>query len=83
MLQLGNIGLQRLHGTKIDEFYIHLRTAGRRDGKGGLAPQMVTHIHRLLSQILASAVKARKLRTSPMEAVQTTPKVRREGNPGS
>lgn len=76
--KLGKIALQKLDGSKIDDFYQHLRTAGRRDGKGGLAPQTVQHIHRLLSQIMASAVKARKLRQSPMAAVQTTPKVRSE-----
>ncbi|RWN28898.1 site-specific integrase [Mesorhizobium sp.] len=76
--KLGKTALQKLDGTKIDEFYAHLRTDGRRDGKGGLAAQTVQHIHRLLSQILSSAVKARKLRQSPMLAVQTTPKVRRE-----
>ncbi|TPM11532.1 site-specific integrase [Mesorhizobium sp. B2-3-11] len=76
--RLGTTALQKLDGSKIDEFYQHLRTAGRRDGKGGLAPQTVQHIHRLLSQIMSSAVKARKLRQSPMAAVQTTPKVRRE-----
>lgn len=76
--QLGAIPLQKLEGAHIDAFYAHLRTAGRLDGKGGLAPQTVQHTHRLLSQILSSAVKARKLRTSPIEAVQTTPKVRRE-----
>ncbi|RWI90535.1 MAG: site-specific integrase [Mesorhizobium sp.] len=75
---LGATALQKLDGPKIDTFYATLRTAGRRDGKGGLSPQTVLHIHRLLSQILASAVKAKKLRSSPMEAVQTTPKVRKE-----
>ncbi len=35
----------------------------------------VRHIHRLLSLILASAVKAKKLNISPMAAVQTTPRV--------
>lgn len=75
---LGRLALQKLEGTRIDTFYQHLRTAGRIDGNGGLSPQTVQHIHRLLSQILASAVKAKKLRQSPMEAVQTTPKVRRE-----
>jgi integrase len=75
---IGAVALQKLNGTRIDAFYAHLRTAGRRDGKGGLAPQTVQHIHMLLSQILASAVKAQKLRQSPMVAVQTTPKVRRE-----
>jgi integrase len=76
--QIGGAQLQKLDGAHIDEFYNHLRVAGRRDGKGGLAAQTVQHIHRLLSQILASAVKAKKLRASPMAGVQTTPKVRRE-----
>lgn len=76
--RLGSIALQRLDGASIDDFYAHLRTNGRRDGKGGLAAQTVQHIHRLLSQILRSAVTAQKLRQSPMVAVQTTPKVRRK-----
>lgn len=76
--QLGELPLQQISGTRIDEFYAHLRTAGRRDGKGGLAPQTVLHVHRLLSQIFSSAVKARKLGRSPMAEVQATPSVRRE-----
>jgi len=76
--QIGKVPLQKLDGPRIDAFYAHLRENGRADGKGGLSAQTVQHIHRLLSQIMSSAVKARKLRQSPMEAVQTTPKVRRE-----
>src|SRR5262249_38975247 len=60
----------------IDRFYSHLTTEGRIDGKGGLSPQTVRHVHRLLSQILKSAVRARKLKVSPMGEVQATPKVR-------
>ena len=48
--QLGAIRLQKLDGPTIDGFYAHLGRAGRLDGKGGLAPQTVKHIHRLLSQ---------------------------------
>lgn len=76
--RLGATALQRLDGPRLDAFYTELRTAGRLDGKGGLAPLTVLHIHRLVSQILSSAVKARKLRSSPMEAVQTTPKAKQE-----
>lgn len=75
--RLGETALQKLEPASIDTFYQHLRTEGRRDGRGGLAPQTVLHVHRLLSQILESAVKARKLRVSPMAGVQTTPKVRK------
>src|SRR5262245_22574536 len=74
---LGTVPLQKLDGPCLDAFYAHLAKAGRLDGKGGLSPQTVRHVHRLLSQILRSAVKAGKLRTSPMAAVQTVPKVRR------
>jgi integrase len=74
---LGAIELQKLDGPRIDAFYTKLGTKGRLDGKGGLAPQTVRHIHRILSLVLTSAVKAQKLRTSPMVAVQTAPKVRR------
>lgn len=76
--RLGATTLQKLDGSRIDEFYNHLRSDGRLDGKGALSAQTVLHIHRLLSQVLASAVKAKKVRHSPMEGVQTTPKVRRE-----
>jgi len=51
--------------------------SGRRDSTGGLSAQTVQHIHRLLSQILGSAVKSSKLRASPIAQVQTAPKVRR------
>ena len=74
---IGSGTLQKLDGLQIDTFYTTLGTSGRRDGKGGLSPQTVRHIHRLLSLILGSAVKAKKLGVSPMAAVQTTPKVRR------
>jgi integrase len=75
--RIGSLTLQKLDGTQIDKLYSELATSGRLDGKGGLSPQTIQHVHRLLSQILASAVKAKKLRQSPMQAVQTTPKVRR------
>lgn len=74
---LGTKTLQKLDSTSIDQFYSQLSATGRRDGKGGLAQQTVQHVHRLFSQILGSAVKAKKIRQSPMQAVQTTPKVRR------
>jgi hypothetical protein len=63
--RLGAIEIQKLHGPRIDAFYNHLLTSGRRNGSGGLSAQTVRHIHRLLSQILSSAVKAQKLRQCP------------------
>jgi integrase len=72
--KLGAIKLQKLDGSTLDAFYQHLRTKGRIDDKGGLAPATVAHIHKLLTQILKSAIKAKRLRRSPMDDVQTKPK---------
>ena len=77
MPHLGTVELQKLEGSRIDAFYAHLSKDGRLDGKGGLSPQTVRHVHRVLAVICKSAVKAGKLRVSPMAAVQTAPKVRR------
>jgi integrase len=69
---LGDVPLQDLDGPALDRFYAGLRKDGRRDGKG-LSSMTVKHIHRLLSQLLSSAVKARKIRQSPLGDIQTKP----------
>ena len=56
---LGAIELQRLDGSAIDRFY-----ASRRER--GLASLTLHHIHSLLRQVLASAVKAKKIARSPI-----------------
>ena len=58
--RLGSIPLQALDGKAIDGFYAHCRKQGRRDG-GGLASGTLQNVHRLLAQLLRSAVKAKKL----------------------
>jgi integrase len=69
---LGKVPLQKLDGPMLDRFYARLRKEGRRDGKG-LASMTLRHVHRLLSQLLSSAVKAKKLPKSPMTDLQTKP----------
>jgi integrase len=75
--KLGPIPLQVLDGKAIDGFYAHCRTQGRRDG-AGLASGTLQNVHRLLSQLLRSAVKAKKLARSPMDDIQTRPKPKRK-----
>ena len=67
---LGSIELQKLDGSAIDRFY-----ATRREK--GLAPLTLHHIHSLLRQVLASAVKAKKLARSPIADIETAPKAKR------
>ena len=75
--RLGPIPLQALDGKAIDGFYAHCRTQGRRDG-AGLASGTLQNVHRLLSQLLRSAVRAKKLARSPIDDVQTRPKPKRK-----
>jgi integrase len=67
---LGAITLQKLDGPAIDRFY-----ASRREK--GLASLTLHHIHSLLRQVLASAVKAKKIIRSPISDIETAPKARR------
>jgi len=75
--RLGPIPLQALDGKAIDGFYAHCRKQGRRDG-AGLASGTLQNVHRLLSQVLRSAVKAKKLARSPIDDVETQPKPKRK-----
>ena len=68
---LGTIELQKLDGSAIDRFY-----ASRRER--GLASLTLHHIHSLLRQVLASAVKAKKIARSPIGDSETAPKAKRE-----
>jgi integrase len=74
---LGTIELQALDGGAIDRFYAHCRKEGRRHG-GGLSSVTLHNVHRMLSQILSSAVKARRIARSPIDDVQTKPKPKRK-----
>jgi integrase len=75
--RLGPIPLQALDGKAIDGFYAHCRKQGRRDG-AGLASGTLQNVHRLLSQLLRSAVRTKTLARSPMDDVQTRPKPKRK-----
>ena len=74
---LGSIELQALDGVAIDQFYALRRQEGRRYG-GGLSSVTLHAVHRLLAQILASAKKAKKITSSPIEDVQAAPTPKRK-----
>ena len=56
--------------------YAKALKSGRRDGTGGLSPRTVHHMHRILKQALATAVRWRVLPYNPLEFVDP-PKVER------
>jgi len=67
---LGSVPLQKLDDKAIDRFYAHLRKDGRRFG-GGVSSVTLHNIHRMLAQLLASALKAKLIARSPIDDVQT------------
>ena len=64
---LGAVPLTRLRGEQVSEAYAKALASGRRDGKGGLSPRTVHHIHRILKQALAQAVRWQTLARNPAD----------------
>jgi integrase len=54
---IGEKQLQRLRPLDIEEWHTALRTKGRADGKGGVAPRTIRAAHRVLGRALADAAK--------------------------
>ena len=73
---LGATTLTKLRPMQIAAAYTKALAGGRRDGKGGLSPRTVHHMHRVLKQALTQAVGWQLLIRNPVEAVDP-PKVER------
>ena len=71
---LGPIPLAKLEPIHIETAWSAALESGRIDGKGGLSPITVAHVHRLLKQALKKAVKWKMLATNPADMVDA-PKV--------
>ncbi|WP_407531010.1 tyrosine-type recombinase/integrase [Methylobacterium oryzisoli] len=73
---LGQAVLTKLRPEQISSAYAKALESGRRDGKGGLSPRTVHHMHRILRQALDQAVRWRMLHHNPADLVKP-PKVER------
>lgn len=73
---LGAVVLAKLKPMQISAAYSQALATGRRDGTGGLSPRTVHHMHRILKQALAQAVRWQLLSRNPCDAV-SPPKVER------
>ncbi|HVE46689.1 MAG TPA: tyrosine-type recombinase/integrase [Acidimicrobiales bacterium] len=62
---LGHVALQGLTTAQLNAFYAELLAHGRRDGKGGLAPESVRHIHGIVHKALADAMRWGHLARNP------------------
>ena len=54
---IGAMLLQKVRPLHVEQWHTDLRTKGRADGKGGLAPRTIGHAHRVLSSALNDAVE--------------------------
>lgn len=75
---LGATRLHKLAPLHLQTFLNRLLESGRKDGKGGLSPQTVHHIHRLLHRAFEVAVKLQVLARNPCDAVEPPKVPRRE-----
>jgi integrase len=73
-LQLGAMRLDQLKPVQISTAWAKALESGRRDGKGGLAPRSVHHMHRVLKTALKWAVDMELLNRNPADKV-TAPAV--------
>ena len=73
---LGNALLTELRPEQISAAYAKALAAAAVDGRGGLSPRTVHHMHRILRQALEQAVSWRILARNPADAVRP-PRVER------
>ena len=64
---IGGLLLSKLQPVNISEAYAKALESGRRDGKGGLSPRTVHHMHRVLKQALGQAVRWNVLVKNPAD----------------
>lgn len=72
--------LSKLQPVEISEAYAKLLESGRRDGKGGLAPRTVHHIHRVLYEALGQAERWKIIARNPAALLEKRdrPKIERK-----
>jgi integrase len=66
--QLGAVPLQKLEPMMLNDFYLHLLTNGRADGKGGLSVRSVRYVHFVLHRALRDAMRWQLLTRNVTEA---------------
>ena len=66
---LGQLQLQSLRGSHLQSLYNKLLESGRADGKGGLSPQTVISVHRVLHKSLEQAKRWHLISSNPVDDV--------------
>jgi len=65
---IGSVKLQKLSGSQVNALYATLAASGRKNGKSGLAPQTIHHVHSCLHKACKDAVRWGQLTRNPLDA---------------
>ncbi len=75
---IGSVRLQKLSGSQINALYAKLALSGKKDGKSGLSPLTIRHVHAVLHRALKDAVRWERLMRNPIAAADP-PSIRGDG----
>jgi integrase len=65
---IGTVKLQKLSGSQVNALYAKLAETGRKDGKSGLSPMTIHHVHACLHKACKDAVRWGQLTRNPLDA---------------
>ena len=76
---IGTLRLEKVNGATLNALYAKLASQGKRDGKRGLSPRTVHHVHTCLHRAFRDAVRWGRLFRNPVDAADPP----RVAGPGS
>ena len=76
---IGSVKLQKLSGARVNALYATLAESGKADGKTGLSPQTIHHVHACLHKACKDAVKWGYITRNPLDAADP-PKAKADGS---
>jgi site-specific recombinase XerD len=65
---IGSVKLAKLTGSQINALYARLAESGKKDGKSGLSPLTIHHVHACLHKACKDAVRWGQISRNPLDA---------------
>jgi len=65
---IGTVKLQKLSGSQVNALYAKLADTGKKDGKTGLSPMTIHHVHACLHKACKDAVRWGHISRNPLDA---------------
>jgi integrase/predicted RNA-binding Zn-ribbon protein involved in translation (DUF1610 family) len=65
---IGTVKLQKLSGSQVNALYAKLAESGKKDGKKGLSPMTIRHVHSCLHKACKDAVRWGHISRNPLDA---------------